>query len=77
VSRDDSVPAVNQDWIGEAKYADALGNLPNLVFAMGPGIVRVRLEPRDRLVGDGPLFEMHGFALLSLQRIPEKCSTIV
>ena len=43
---------VDQDRVGETERADAVGDLPDLPFTMGPRIARVRLEGRYRLIGD-------------------------
>ena len=43
---------VDQDRIGEAERADAVGDPPDLPFTMGPRIARVGLEGQYRLIGD-------------------------
>jgi hypothetical protein len=37
--RNDLVVIAHQDWIGESKPADAIGNLPDLLFRMAAGVL--------------------------------------
>jgi hypothetical protein len=45
---DDLALGVNQDRIIESKALDALGDQPDLLARVGPGIARVGREPIDR-----------------------------
>ena len=61
MSGNDLILGIYKYRIGEAKHADALGNLPDMVLLMDSGIVWVRFELRDRLISNGPLFVVHEF----------------
>ncbi len=49
---DDRVRLVQQDGIGEAEDVNAVGDLPNLSFAVSARIARIVLERSDWLVAD-------------------------
>ena len=52
MSGGDPIVAIDQDRICEAERFHAFGNLPNLVFCVGSGIVSIGVQGRYRLVSD-------------------------
>jgi len=44
MASDDCVLLINQNWIGEAKGTNAVGNLSDLVFGVSSGVVRVSFQ---------------------------------
>jgi hypothetical protein len=56
VPGDDLVIVADQDRIGEAEPPDAVGDLPDLLPGMGPGIAPVRPQARD-----SHSLDSHGF----------------
>lgn len=52
MARDDRIAPVNNDWIIEAKFVNAVGNLPNLSLGMYARIVWISFEGSERLIRD-------------------------
>jgi len=44
VAGDDTIPAVNQNGVGESEDANAIGDLPDLMHGMSPRVLWTRLK---------------------------------
>jgi hypothetical protein len=68
---------VDQDRIGEAKASDAIGNLPDLLLAMRPWVVLVRLQFCKRHLCPAPCGKSCHVVQLHLhQKEAIKCQTL-
>jgi hypothetical protein len=52
VAGEHRILVIDQYWIGETETANAVGDLPNLLFRMGAGVRRPRVEYGRRQVFD-------------------------